>query len=255
MIHLAGLVGGIGIHESRRAELVRDNVLMGLQVLEASRQAGVGRIIVAGTAAAYGEGAPVPSPESVLGSALPTGSSRPYAMAKLIVSEALAGYRKQFGLAGGTLVFTNLYGPGDHFGDEAGHVVAALVPRFVTAAEAGRETVTVWGSGQPTRDFLYVGDAARAVRKALEAGLDADLPVNVGSGLETSIRSLAEVLARVSGFGGRIEWDRSKPDGAPRRALDVRRAEALLGFRATTPLEEGLAATVEAYREIRGGPS
>ncbi|NNM32455.1 MAG: NAD-dependent epimerase/dehydratase family protein [Gemmatimonadetes bacterium] len=253
VVHLAGLGGGIGIHASRQAELLRDNALMGLQVLEACRLAGVPRVILAGSAAAYGGGATVPSPESELGEALPTGSSRPYALAKLLLGEALAGYRTQFGLKGGTLVFTNLYGPGDHFGDDAGHVVAALVPRFVAAAAAAAPAVTVWGSGRPTRDFLYVGDAARAVVKAIETELDADLPVNVGSGRETSIRALAEGLAKVTGFDGRIEWDASKPDGAPRRALDVRRAEALLGFRATTGLHDGLAATVQAYREVQRG--
>ena len=249
VVHLAGLVGGIGIHASRRAELVRDNVLMGLQVLEAGRMAGVERILVAGTAAAYGEGAPVPSSERELGRELPGGSSRPYAMAKLLLGEALAGYRAQYGVEGGTLVFTNLYGPGDHFGDEAGHVVAALVPRFVTAADQGSPAVTVWGSGRATRDFLYVGDAAHAVVRAVETRLDADLPVNVGSGRETSIRALAEGLAKVTGFRGRIEWDESKPDGAPRRTLDVGRALELLGFSASTGLEDGLAATVAAYRE------
>ena len=251
VVHLAGLVGGIGIHASRRAELVRDNVLMGLHMLEASRRLGVDRFILAGTAAAYGAGATVPSPETELGVEMPAGSSRPYALAKLLLDEARVGYRKQYGLEGGTLVFTNLYGPGDHFGDEAGHVVAALVPRFVEAAESGAEAVSVWGSGRATRDFLYVEDAARAVVRAVESDLDADLPINVGSGRETSISVLAETLAAVTGFEGRIEWDVEKPDGAPRRTLNVRRAEAVLGFRAGTPLDVGLKATVAGYREGR----
>lgn len=246
VVHLAGLVGGIGIHEARAADLVRENVLMGLHALEAARQSGAYRFILAGTAAAYPETAPVPSPEEALTLGLPTGTSRPYALAKRTVEEALNGYRTQHGMGGGTLVFTNLYGPGDHFGAEAGHVVAALVPRFVEAAREDRPDVLVWGTGQPTRDFLFVDDGARAVALALHR-LDAALPVNVGSGRETSIRELAEALARVVGFRGRLDFDETRPDGAPRRCLQVDRARALLDFAASTALEDGLRLTVEGY--------
>ncbi|MDH3224953.1 MAG: NAD-dependent epimerase/dehydratase family protein [Gemmatimonadota bacterium] len=253
IVHLAGLVGGIGIHGPRGGELVRDNVLMGLQILEAGRRADVERVILAGTAAAYPQSAPVPSREADLDSGMPGGTSRPYALAKRTVEEALRGYRTQYGMRGGTLVFTNLYGPGDHFGSEGGHVVAALVPRFVAAVETGADVVTVWGSGAPTRDFLFVEDGARAVFLSVVSDFDSDVPVNVGSGRETSIRVLAETLARVTGFEGRIVWDPSKPDGAPRRALDPTRAEEVLGFRATTSLADGLASTVEAYRSSGPG--
>ncbi|MGI9625563.1 MAG: NAD-dependent epimerase/dehydratase family protein [Longimicrobiales bacterium] len=250
VIHLAALVGGIGIHHSRAGELVRDNVLLGLNVLEAARLAGVQNVILAGTAAAYPASAPVPSKEEDLDQGLPAGSSRPYAMAKRTVEEAHRGYRSQYGLSGGTLVLTNLFGPGDHFGAEASHVVAALVPRFVDAADSGDSTVRVWGTGLPTRDFLYVEDGAEAVLRAVDV-LDSEVPVNVGSGRETSIAELARAVALAAGFKGAIDFDTTKPDGAPRRALDVGRAEEVLGFKAETTLEDGLRRTVASYRTAR----
>lgn len=247
IVHLAGLTGGIGIHRSRGAELLFTNTMMGLHLLEAARLSGVRRVLVAGTAASYGSEAGIPSKEADLDRYLPSGSSVPYALAKRTVQEAHRLYRDQYGMGGGVLVLTNLYGPGDHFGEESSHVAAALVPRFVEAARTAAKEVTVWGTGSATRDFLYVEDAADAFVRSVER-LDADGPVNIGSGRETSIRELAETLATESGFDGEIVWDTTKPDGAPRRTLDTSLAEELLGFQSGTHLSQGLRQTIDWYR-------
>ena len=249
VIHAAGYVGGIAANLAEPARFFRDNMLMGLNVVEQARTTGLsergGKIVLIGTASSYPEHAAVPFREEDLWSGYPHPSGAPYGLAKAMTGAMLAMYRAQYGLNGAYLVPINLYGPGDHFGSDRAHVVAALITRFVQAQKRQEPSVTCWGTGAPTRDFLFVDDAAEAVCRAAER-LNDPQPINLGTGVETPIRVLAETIARAAGFKGHIEWDPNKPDGHARRALVTKRAGDLLGWQAETSLEAGIRQTIQS---------
>jgi GDP-L-fucose synthase len=248
VIHLAARVGGIGANRRRPGTFAYQNLMMGTLLIEQCRRAGVGKIVVAGTTCAYPRDTPAPFPETALWDGYPEPTNAPYALAKKMLLVQLQAYRQEFGCRSAYLLLANLYGPGDHFDLETGHVIPALIRKCVTAKRRCEPSVTVWGTGRPTREFLYVEDAARAVQLAAER-LDEPDPVNIGTGCETSIADLARRIARTAGFDGELRFDPQRPDGQPRRCLDISRARARLGFEATIPLEEGLRRTVAWYLE------
>jgi GDP-L-fucose synthase len=250
VIHLAGRVGGIGYNRERPGELFYDNLLMGVQLLEAARRAGVPRFVAVGTVCAYPKLTPVPFRESDLWNGYPEETNAPYGLAKKMLLVQGDAYRQQYGLHTIYLVPTNLYGPGDHFEPERSHVIPALIQKVADAMARGDDHIDVWGTGRATRDFCYIADAAEAVVLAAERYQAAD-PVNIGSGRETSIRELAETICRLMRFEGAIRWDATKPDGQPRRWLDTSRAHQAFGFSARTPLEDGLRNTIEWYMKNR----
>jgi GDP-L-fucose synthase len=247
VFHLAANVGGIGFNRRNPGPLVRDNVAMGINVFEQSRLAGVSKLVAACSVCAYPKETPVPFREDDLWSGYPEESNAPYGVAKRMLLVLSDAYRRQYGFDSCAPVMANLYGPGDNFDLEDSHVIAAMVRKFVEAAESGGESVVLWGSGEPSREFLYVEDAARALVLAAER-LDTSEPVNVGTGTETRIRDLAETIRGLAGFGGEIVWDSSKPDGQRSRYLDTSRARELIGFEAEVELEDGLRRTVESFR-------
>jgi GDP-L-fucose synthase len=250
VIHLAGRVGGIGYNRERPGELFYDNLLMGVQLLEAARRAGVRKFVAVGTVCAYPKHTPVPFRESDLWNGYPEETNAPYGLAKKMLLVQGDAYRQQYGLHTIYLVPTNLYGPGDHFEPERSHVIPALIRKVADAMARGDDHIDVWGTGRATRDFCYVADAAEAVALAAQRYGAAD-PVNIGSGRETSVRELAETICRLMRFEGSIRWDASKPDGQPRRWLDTSRAQQAFGFSARTSLEEGLRSTIEWYMRNR----
>ena len=215
--------------------------------MEEARLAGVAKFVSIGTICAYPKFTPVPFREEELWNGYPEETNAPYGLAKKMQLVQAQAYRKEYGTNAIYLLPVNLYGPRDNFDPETSHVIPALIRRFDMAAREGAEEVTCWGTGRATREFLYVEDCAEAILLAAER-YDGAEPVNLGAGSEISIRELSELIARLVGFEGQIRWDRTKPDGQPRRALDTRRAEEYFGFRATTPFEEGLRRTVEWYR-------
>ena len=221
---------------------------MGIELLEACRIAEVPKVIVAGTVCAYPKHTPVPFREADLWNGYPEETNAPYGLAKKMLLVQAEAYRAQYGCNFVSLLPVNLYGPGDNFDLDTGHVIPAMIRRFLAAREDGRDEVLLWGDGSPTREFLYVDDAAAAFRFALERYDDGE-PVNVGSGDEISIRDLAVLVADLCGYDGRITWDPSKPNGQPRRRLDTVRARERFGFVATTSLRDGLAQTIEWYTE------
>ena len=247
VIHLAANVGGIGFNRRNPAPLVYDNLMMVANVFEQARQAGARRLVSACTVCAYPKFTPVPFSEDALWDGYPEESNAPYGLAKKMMLVMSDAYRRQYGFDSCVPLMVNLYGPGDNFDLEDSHVIPALIRKFVEAQARGDAAVELWGSGSASREFLYVDDAARALILAAER-LDTSDPVNIGTGEETSIRELAETIARATGFGGELAWDPSKPDGQPRRVLDVSRARALLGFEARVPLAEGLRRTVDWFR-------
>lgn len=247
VIHLAANVGGIGFNRRNPAPLVYDNLMMVANVFEQARQAGARRLVSACTVCAYPKFTPVPFSEDALWDGYPEESNAPYGLAKKMMLVMSDAYRRQYGFDSCVPLMVNLYGPGDNFDLEDSHVIPALIRKFVEAQARGDAAVELWGSGSASREFLYVDDAARALILAAER-LDTSDPVNIGTGEETSIRELAETIARATGFGGELAWDPTKPDGQPRRVLDVSRARALLGFEARVPLEEGLRRTVDWFR-------
>jgi GDP-L-fucose synthase len=250
VIHLAGRGGGIGLNKEKPGELFRDNILMGVQVMEQARLHGVEKFVTIGTVCAYPKFAPVPFKEEDLWGGYPEESNAPYGLAKKMLLVQGQAYRQQYAFNAIHLLLVNLYGPRDNFDLETSHVVAALIKKCVDAVETGREEVVVWGTGSASREFLYVEDAAEAVVLATER-YDGAEPVNVGSGREVTTRELLSLIARRTGFKGRIVWDAGKPDGQPRRCLDVSKAEELFGFRARTALEEGLERSIAWYRAQR----
>jgi GDP-L-fucose synthase len=243
VIHLAAEVGGIGANRANPGRYWYANLAMGLNVLEASRRAGVSKLVLLGTVCAYPKHTPVPFHEDDLWNGYPEETNAPYGIAKKALLVGAQGYREQYGLNSIFLLPVNLYGPRDNFDLESSHVIPALVRKMLE----GRDEVVLWGDGTPTREFLYVEDAAEAISLAAQR-YDGAEPVNVGTGEEISIRDLAELVADVTGYEGEIVWDTSKPNGQPRRRLDVSRAEELFGFRARTSLREGLERTVAWYR-------
>ena len=248
VIHLAARVGGIGFNLRNPGPLVYDNLMMGANVFEQGRLAEVGKLVAACSVCAYPKFVEVPFSEDALWSGYPEESNAPYGLAKRMLIVMSDAYRRDYGFSSVVPVIANLYGPYDNFDLENSHVIAAMVRKFVEAAERGEPHVVLWGTGKPTREFLYVDDAARALLLMAER-YDSSEPVNIGTGQETSIRELAETIAAATGFEGEIVWDSSRPDGQPRRALDVSRAERGFGFRAEVPLDEGIRRTVAYYRE------
>ena len=250
VIHLAAKAGGIGLNREKPGELFYDNILMGVQVMEQARLHGVEKFVTIGTVCAYPKFAPVPFKEEDLWGGYPEESNAPYGLAKKMLLVQGHAYRQQYAFNAIHLLLVNLCGPRDNFDLETSHVVPALIKKCVDAVETGREEVVVWGTGSASREFLYVEDAAEAVVLATER-YDGAEPVNVGSGREVTTRELVSLIARQTGFQGRIVWDASKPDGQPRRCLDVSKAEKLFGFRARTALEEGLERSIAWYRAQR----
>lgn len=251
VVHLAAVVGGIGANRQHPGRFFYDNAVMGIELLEACRQQGVDKVLVVGTACSYPGTAPTPTRESQLWDGYPEDTNAPYGLAKRMLLVQAQAYRQEYGSDIIYLIPTNLYGPGDNFDLDTGHVIPGLIRRFQEARDAGLREVTLWGDGSPTRDFLHVRDAARACRLAL-AGYDGAEPVNVSSGSEISIRELADVLAGLIGYSGVIGWDRSQPNGQARRRLDPGRAQEAFGFSPSIRLETGLRELV-AWCEQRTG--
>jgi len=247
VIHLAANVGGIGFNRRNPAPLVYDNMMMAGNVFEQSRLAGVEKLASACTVCAYPKFTPTPFSEDELWNGYPEETNAPYGLAKKMMLVLSDAYRRQYDFDSCVPMVVNLYGPGDHFSLEDSHVIPAMVRKFHEARESRAPQIVMWGSGSPSREFLYVDDAARALLLAAER-LNTSTPVNIGTGVETRIRDLAAMIARLSGYEGEIVWDASKPDGQPTRCLDVTRARELMGFEARVGLEEGLARTVEWFR-------
>ena len=246
VIHLAARVGGIGANLAHPSELYVSNLLMGTYVLEEARRHAVPKTVVLGTICAYPKLTPVPFREEYLWDGYPEETNAPYGVAKKALLVHARSNRLQYGQSAIYLLPTNLYGPGDKFNPEVSHVIPALIKKCVDARAAGEAEIEVWGTGLATREFLYVEDAAEGILKAAEL-YDGDEPVNLGSGREVAIKEIAELIASLVGFEGALRWDPSKPDGQPRRRLDVERAAREFGFRASTSLEEGLKRTIEWY--------
>ncbi len=244
VIHLAANVGGIGANRKNPATFFYDNLMMGVQLMHEAWRYGVKKFVAIGTVCAYPKFTPVPFKEEDLWNGYPEETNAPYGLAKKMLLVQAQAYRKQYGFNAIYLLPANLYGPRDNFDLETSHVIPALIRKFTTARDEGREEVVLWGDGSPTREFLYVEDAARGIVDAAEK-YDGPEPVNMGTGREVRIRDLAEMIARMVGYGGRIVWDTTKPNGQPRRALDTSRAKRYFGWEATTPLEEGLRRTIQ----------
>ncbi|MDC3958599.1 GDP-L-fucose synthase family protein [Polyangium jinanense] len=251
VLHLAARVGGIGANRRHPGTFFRDNMAMGLHVLEEARRAGTPKVVVAGTICAYPKFAPVPFREEDLWNGYPEETNAPYGIAKKALLVMAQAYRKEFGSKFVVVFPVNLYGPRDNFDLEDSHVIPAMIRKFVEARLRGERSVVLWGDGSPTREFLYVEDAAEGLVRAAER-YDGEEPVNLGAGREVSMRDLAATIAKACGYDGDIVWDTSRPNGQPRRMLDVSRAREWFGFEARTALEEGLAKTIGWYEENRG---
>jgi len=247
VFHLAGEVGGIGANRANPGRYWYANLLMGANVLEQSRLAAVDKLVVAGTICAYPKFAPVPFREEDLWNGYPEETNAPYGIAKKALLVGAQSYREQYGLNTIYLLPVNLYGPGDNFDLESSHVIPALIRRMLEAGERGEDSVVLWGDGSPTREFLYVEDCSEGLWLAAQ-GYDGAEPVNLGTGDEISISELATVIADATGYTGEIVWDDSKPNGQPRRRLDVERAKESFGFSSKTPFREGIERTVAWYR-------
>jgi GDP-L-fucose synthase len=248
VIHLAARVGGIGFNRRNPGPLAYDNLMMGSNIFEASRDAGTRKLVAACSVCAYPKFMEVPFKEDDIWDGYPEESNAPYGLAKKMLLVLSDAYRRQYDMNSCAPIMANLYGPNDNFDPEDSHVIAAMIGKYEAARSAGEDTVTLWGTGTPSREFLYVDDAARALLLAAER-YDSSDPVNIGTGQETRIKDLAEIIARLIGFEGETVWDSSKPDGQPRRYLDTSRARERFGFEAEVPLEEGLRRTIESYRQ------
>jgi GDP-L-fucose synthase len=250
VIHLAAVVGGIGANRDNPGRFFYDNLMMGAKLIEAARLAGTDKLVCVGTICAYPKLAPVPFREENLWDGYPEETNAPYGVAKKALLVQLQAYREQYGFNGIYLLPVNLYGPGDNFDLASSHVIPALIRKCVEARESGVDRVQCWGSGRVTREFLHVDDCAEGILLAAER-YESSEPVNLGSGHEILIRELAELIARLTGFRGQLEWDPQLPDGQPRRRLDTTRARERFGFAARTPLEQGIAETIEWYEDQR----
>jgi GDP-L-fucose synthase len=250
VIHLAAQVGGIGANQANPGRFLFENAMMGLQLFEECRLAGVGKLVAAGSICAYPKFAPIPFKEDDLWNGYPEETNAPYGIAKKMMSVQSQGYREQYGMNSVVVFPVNLYGPRDNFDLQTSHVIPAMIRKCVAARDRGDAEVGLWGDGTPTREFLYVEDAAEGILLAAER-YDASDPVNLGSGVEISIRDLATLIARATQFKGKFVWDHSKPNGQPRRQLDVTRARERFGFVARTPFEQGIAKTVAYFEEHR----
>lgn len=254
VVHLAAHVGGIGLNREKPGELFYDNALMGLQVIEACRRNKVKKTVVVGTICAYPKFTPVPFHEDNLWNGYPEETNAPYGIAKKALLVQLQAYRQQYGMNGVFLLPVNLYGPFDNFDPGSSHVIPALIRKIQEAIDSKATEVSIWGDGSPTREFLYVDDAADGIVMAAEK-YDGAEPVNLGNGREISIKDLARLLAKLMDFKGEFSWDETKPNGQPRRCLDTQRAHDWFGFSANTPLEEGLRRTIGYWREHIGKPA
>lgn len=250
VIHLAAHVGGIGANRAHPAEFFFDNLMMGVQLMHQSWKSGVQKFVALGTVCSYPKFTPVPFREEDLWNGYPEETNAPYGLAKKMMLVQSQTYREQYGFHSIFLIPVNLYGPGDNFHLETSHVIPALIRKCIDGQERGEQSIEVWGDGSPTREFLFVEDAAEGILLAAER-YDDSQPVNLGSGQEIRIRELAEMIARLTGFEGQFHWDTSKPNGQPRRALNTERAQALFGFRSQTSFEAGLRKTIDWYREHR----
>lgn len=246
VIHLAAKVGGIGFNRERPGEIFYDNIVMGVELMEAARKAGVKKFLTVATICSYPKFAPVPFKEDDLWNGYPEETNAPYGLAKKMLLVQAQAYRQEYGFNGVVVFPTNLYGPGDNFDPKSSHVIPALIRKIAEAKKEGTAYIEVWGTGNPTREFLYAEDAAEGILLAAEK-YDKSLPVNLGSGEEISIKDLTETVCRLMDFKGDIRWDASRPDGQPRRLLDVSRAEREFGFRAKTKFEDGLRKTIDWY--------
>jgi len=249
VIHLAANVGGIGYNQENPGSLFYDNILMGVHMIEEARKAGVEKFIAIGTVCAYPKFTPVPFKEHELWNGYPEETNAPYGIAKKVLLTQAQAYRKQYGLNAIYLLPVNLYGPGDNFDPSSSHVIPALIRKFVEAKNRGDSTVIVWGTGKATREFLYVDDCAEAIVLATERYSKED-PVNIGSSFEVSIKELARLIKKLTHYKGEIVWDITRPDGQPRRKLDISRAKKEFGFTAKTDFEIGLKRTIDWYRKI-----
>ena len=247
VVHLAAIVGGIGANLAHPGRFFYENLVMGVETLEQARRFGVKKFVGIGTICAYPKFTPVPFKEDDLWNGYPEETNAPYGLAKKMLLVQSQAYRQEYGMDAIHLLPVNLYGPGDNFDPGSSHVIPAIIRKMDTAMREGQGEVVLWGDGSPTREFLYVDDAAEGIVLATER-YDGAEPVNLGSGGEIAIRDLAPIIAQATGFSGRITWDATKPNGQPRRGLDTSRAERAFGFRARTPFAEGLAATVAWYR-------
>jgi GDP-L-fucose synthase len=248
VIHLAALAGGIGLNRARPADFFYVNLMMGVQLMHEAWKRDLEKFVALGTVCAYPKFTPLPFREENLWDGYPEETNAPYGLAKKMLLVQAQAYRQQYDFNAIYLLPVNMYGQRDNFDLETSHVIPALVHKFTDAQERGDRQVELWGDGSPTREFLYVEDAAEGVLLATERYSGSE-PVNLGSGHEISIKDLATLIARLTGFEGELVWDTSKPNGQPRRALDTSRAEQYFGFRAQTPFEEGLRRTIEWYRE------
>lgn len=250
VIHLAANVGGIGINREKPGEFFYDNLMMGAQLMELGRQAEIDKFVAVGTVCAYPKHTPVPFREEDLWNGYPEETNAPYGLAKKMMLVQAQAYRQQYGFNAIYLLPVNLYGPGDNFDLRTSHVIPALIRKCVEARERGEPEVVVWGTGAASREFLYVQDAAQGILLAADR-YDQPEPVNLGSGMEITIKDLVTLIVELTGFEGRIVWDTTKPDGQPRRCLDVSRARERFGFTAVTPFREGLRKTIAWYEAHR----
>jgi GDP-L-fucose synthase len=248
VIHLAGNVGGIGYNQANPGVLFYDNLMMGVNLIEASRKNLVGKLTVIGTVCSYPKHTPVPFKEEDLWNGYPEETNAPYGIAKKAMMVMADSYREQYGMNIINLMPVNLYGPGDHFDPKVSHVIPALIKKFVEAKQNGDKEVVVWGTGKATREFFYVEDAAEAIVAATEHLSQPD-PINLGSAMEISIKDLTELIRELTEYEGRIVWDTSKPDGQPRRMLDTSKARDLFGFEAKTNFRDGLKKTIAWYQK------
>ena len=249
IIHLAAKVGGIGINREKSGEFFYDNAIIGIQLMEAARQAGIEKFVSIGTVCCYPKFTPIPFKEDYLWNGYPEETNAPYGLAKKMLLVQSQAYRSQYGFNGIFFLMQNLYGPGDNFNPESSHVMAAIIKKIGEAKREGKNFVELWGTGKSTRGFLYVEDAAEGIILATEK-YDKPEPVNLGISSEISIKDLAELICELMDFKGEIRWDSSKPDGQPRRCLDISLAEQEFGFEAKTDFREGLAKTIQWYEAL-----
>jgi GDP-L-fucose synthase len=248
VIHLAANVGGIGYNREFPGTLFYDNLLMGVHMMEEARLAGVKKFVAIGTICAYPKFAPIPFKEEDLWNGYPEETNAPYGLAKKMMLVQSTAYRSQYGFNSIFLLPVNLYGPGDNFSVESSHVIPALIKKFVEAKESGARGVTIWGTGKATREFCFVNDAAEGILLATEKYNESE-PINIGAGFEISINDLVEKIRRIVGYEGQVIWDTTKPDGQPRRMLDVSRAKDIFGYEATSNFDDGLKETIEWYKQ------
>jgi GDP-L-fucose synthase len=252
VINLSAICGGIGFNQNYPGKLFYDNAIMGIMTIHEAQLSGIKKFVQIGTICAYPKITEIPFKEENLWNGFPESTNAPYGLAKKMLLVQAQAYRKQYGFNAIYLLPVNLYGPNDHFEEEKSHVIPALIKKFVDAKEKQEKEVVVWGTGNPTREFLYVEDAARGIVMAMER-YDGEEPVNLGANKEISIHDLAYIIKEKVGYDGKIVFDPSKPDGQPRRKLDTTRAKELFGFEATTDFDEGLEKTIKWYNNFRTG--